>query len=127
MQLVTWPNPCSQSPRSLWKIRYFVDTEFTDFLDCQLISVAIVGEDGREFYGECSDFDRRQCSAFVREAALPQLGQGPSRSMPSVQLRDELPAWLLAVPAKPKPILCFHAHAELLAQSINRLEQGKLA
>lgn len=69
------------TPRSLWKIRYFVDTEFTDFLDCQLISVAIVGEDGREFYGECSDFDRRQCSAFVREAALPQLGQGPSRSV----------------------------------------------
>lgn len=38
-------------PRSRWKTRFFIDTEFTDFLDSQLISVAIVGEDGREFYG----------------------------------------------------------------------------
>ncbi|MDE1181494.1 hypothetical protein [Paraburkholderia sp.] len=41
-----------QGPRSPWKTRYFLDTEFTDFNAFQLISVAIVGEDGREFYGE---------------------------------------------------------------------------
>jgi hypothetical protein len=94
-------------PRDPWKTRYFIDTEFTDFLDCQLISLAIVGEDGREFYGECSDFDRLPCSDFVRAAVLPLLGQVPGRSMPAAQLRAELRAWLLAVPAKPRPILCF--------------------
>ncbi|TPQ43079.1 3'-5' exoribonuclease [Cupriavidus pinatubonensis] len=94
-------------PRSPWKCRYFVDTEFTDFLDCQLISIAIVGEDGREFYGECSDFDLSACSEFVRAAVLPQLGQVSGRSMSGAQLRAELRAWLFAVPAKPKPILCF--------------------
>ncbi|KVC84350.1 3'-5' exoribonuclease [Burkholderia ubonensis] len=96
-----------RAPRSVWKTRYFVDTEFTDFIDCQLISLAIVGEDGREFYGERSDFDQSACSEFVRAAVLPQLGQFPGRSMPAAQLRDELRAWLLAVPMKPKPVLTF--------------------
>lgn len=97
----------SKVPRSPWKTRYFVDTEFTDFIDCQLISVAIVGEDGREFYGERADFELSACSEFVRAAVLPQLGRIPGRSMPAAQLRDELMAWLLAVPAKPKRVLCF--------------------
>lgn len=97
----------SKGPGSPWETRYFVDTEFTDFIDCQLISVAIVGEDGREFYGERTDFELSACSEFVRAAVLPQLGQFPGRSMPAEQLRDELMAWLLAVPAKPQRVLCF--------------------
>jgi len=60
-------------------MRVFVDTEFTDFIDCDLISVGLVAEDGREFYGERSDFDMRACSEFVRAAVLPQLGQHPGR------------------------------------------------
>ncbi|MCY1266709.1 3'-5' exoribonuclease [compost metagenome] len=94
-------------PRSPWKTRYFLDTEFTAFNACQLISMAIVGEDGREFYGEISDFDRSLCSDFVRDIVLPQLGQFSGRSMPFAHLRDELQAWLSAVPLKPKPILCY--------------------
>ncbi|NKF85004.1 3'-5' exoribonuclease.1 [Ralstonia solanacearum] len=96
-----------RGPRSRHGTRYFVDTEFTDFIDCQLISVAIVGEDGREFYGERSDFAPSACSEFVCAAVLPQLGQISGRSMPFPQLRDELRAWLLAVPTKPKRVLCF--------------------
>lgn len=97
----------STIPRSPWKTRYFIDTEFTDFIDSQLISVAIVGEDGREFYGERSDFSVSACSEFVRATVLPQLGGFPGRSMPLAQLRGELQAWLLAVPRKPKPVLCY--------------------
>lgn len=95
------------TPRSPWKTRYFLDTEFTDFGDCQLISVAVVGEDGCEFYGERSDFPVAACSDFVREVVLPQLGQFPGRSMPLLQLRSELQAWLQAVPTRPKPVLCY--------------------
>ncbi len=104
-----------RGPRSQWKTRYFIDTEFTDFKAsaCQLISVAIVGEDGREFYGECSDFELPLCSEFVREVVLPQLGQFPSRSMAFAELRSELWAWLLAVPLKPKPILCYDSDCDL--------------
>lgn len=79
-----------RSPRSPWKTRYFIDTEFTDWKDSRLISIAIVSEEGQEFYGECSDFDLSACNDFVRAVVLPQLGQFPGRSMPLAQLRDEL-------------------------------------
>lgn len=87
--------------------RYFLDTEFTAFDACQLISVAIVSQDGNEFYGESSDFERPLCSDFVRETVLPQLGQFPDRSMPSAQLRSELQAWLWAIPVASTPVLSF--------------------
>lgn len=99
-------------PRSPWKTRYFIDTEFTDFKASQLISIAIVSEDGREFYGERSDFERQLCNDFVRGVVLPQLGQLPGRSMPFAALRDELQAWLQAVPLKPKPVLCYDSNCD---------------
>ncbi|MDR6476197.1 hypothetical protein J2778_003697 [Paraburkholderia graminis] len=94
-------------PRSPWKTRYFLDTEFTSFDACQLVSIAIVGEDGREFYAECSDFEMSLCSDFVHDIVLPQLGQFPDRSMPLSDLRQELLAWLQSIPVKPKPVLCY--------------------
>lgn len=96
-----------KGPRSPWKTRYFLDTEFTDFKDAQLISLAIVGEDGREFYAERSDYDQNACSAFVRQVVVPQLGQFPGRSMPAAQMTVELMAWLQTVPLKPKPVLAY--------------------
>jgi hypothetical protein len=97
----------NRAPRSPWKVRYFLDTEFTDFNACELISIAIVGEDGREFYGECSDFDLPLCSDFVGDTVLPQLGQFPGRSMPFSELRKALHAWRASIQIKPKPILCY--------------------
>ncbi|MEB4633731.1 3'-5' exonuclease family protein [Burkholderia contaminans] len=75
-------------------MRVFLDTEFTDFIDCDLISIALVAEDGREFYGERNDFDRRTCSPFVHEAVLPQLGQYPDRVFSREGLRSALLEWL---------------------------------
>jgi TniQ len=83
----------------------------------QLISVAIVGEDGREFYGECSDFDRALCSDFVREVVLPQLGQVPNRAMPFTQLRRELLDWLSGVPLKRS--LCCALTSKAICNSLN--------
>jgi hypothetical protein len=101
-----------EGPRSPWKTRYFLDTEFTDFDRCQLISIAIAGEDKREFYGECSDFELSWCSSFVREIVLPQLGQFPDRSMAFALLGNELQAWLQTVPLRPKPVLCYDFHGD---------------
>ncbi|WP_434717222.1 hypothetical protein P5X00_39880 (plasmid) [Paraburkholderia sp. A2RO-4L] len=47
-------------------MRVYVDTEFTQFIDCDLISIGLVADDGREFYGERADYDRASCSEFVR-------------------------------------------------------------
>jgi hypothetical protein len=56
-------------------MRLFVDTELTDFIECDLISVALVADDGRKFYGERSDFDRASCSEFGRAAVLSALSR----------------------------------------------------
>ncbi|MFM0006269.1 3'-5' exoribonuclease [Paraburkholderia dipogonis] len=105
-------------------MRFFVDTEFTAFDACQLISIAIVGKDGREFYGECSDFERPLCSDFVRDVALPQLGRSPGRSMPFAQLRSEFIAWVHQVPTTPEPVLCFDFLGDL--QLVEHLIGGPL-
>ena len=58
-------------------MRLFLDTEFTDFIDCEMISIGIVDENGREFYAESTSFRREACSQFVNEIVIPLLGQYP--------------------------------------------------
>jgi hypothetical protein len=72
-------------------LRLLIDTEFIDF---DLISIALVADDGREFYGERSDYDDASCTAFVREAVIPQLGQYPRRIFTREALRAALLAWM---------------------------------
>lgn len=107
-------------------MRFFVDTEFTDFIDCDLISVAVVAEDGREFYGERSDFDRAACSEFVRAAVLPQLGQPPGRSFTREALRIALLAWFEQFAGTPDRALCFDYAGdwELLLDLVHELPPG---
>ncbi|KDP87277.1 hypothetical protein CF70_002385, partial [Cupriavidus sp. SK-3] len=68
----------------------FLDTEFTDPIDCELISIALVAEDGRKFYAEVLDFDRSKCNQFVRAAVLSQLSKVEGAEV----VRDELPSRL---------------------------------
>jgi len=93
--------------------RYFIDTEFTDFQRCQLISLAVVGENGDEFYGERTDFDAAMCSHFVRTVVLPQLGQLAGRAMPFDRLREALRAWLGSIPGDSGPVLCYDYETDL--------------
>ena len=51
----------------------FLDTEFTKFSYPDLISLALVAEDGREFYAERTDYRQNECSAFVQETVLGPL------------------------------------------------------
>jgi hypothetical protein len=88
-------------------MRVFVDTEFTDFIDCDLVSVALVADDGREFYGERSDYDRASCSEFTRAAVLSQLGQHPERVFTRDTLRAALIEWLAGFDGEPERLLCF--------------------
>ncbi|KXU90047.1 hypothetical protein CI15_07715 [Paraburkholderia monticola] len=93
--------------------RYFIDTEFTDFRRCQLISLAVVGGNGDEFYGERTDFDPTLCSDFVRTVVLPQLGQFEGRAMPFARLREALRAWLTGIPGDGAPVLCYDYETDL--------------
>jgi len=75
-------------------MRLFVDTEFTDLLHCELLSIGIVSEDDREFYAECSDADLSLCSDFARYGVLPQLGQEGVPVLSEIELSGRLIAWL---------------------------------
>lgn len=48
----------------------FIDTEFTNFVRPDLISIGLVAEYGREFYAERTDYRSGECSSFVRETVL---------------------------------------------------------
>jgi len=88
-------------------MRLFVDTEFTDFIDCDLVSIALVADDGREFYGERSDYDLASCNEFVRAAVLSQLGQYPDCVFTREALRAALVAWLEQFADESERVLCF--------------------
>jgi len=55
-------------------VDFFINTEYID-LDrrIDLISLGIVGADGREFYAISSEFDPEPANDFVRKVVLPQL------------------------------------------------------
>ncbi|MCG9000260.1 hypothetical protein LH450_03675 [Laribacter hongkongensis] len=77
----------------------FLDTEFTDFLDCQLLSLGAISQDGQHsLYIEVADFDRAKCSAFVWEAVLPQLGRVPEAITRKDQVRERLLAFFASLP-----------------------------
>ncbi|MEE4305660.1 3'-5' exoribonuclease [Pseudomonas alliivorans] len=72
-------------------MRLFLDCEFTRLsAQAKLISLALVAEDGREFYVEVIDAWREDdCSDFVKEIVLPQLWGG-QYAMPLIEARSAL-------------------------------------
>jgi hypothetical protein len=76
-------------------MRLFIDTEFTDLIDAELISIGIVSEDGREFYAERSDVDLSRCGDFARVAVVPQLGREPALVGTEPEISTALLRWLI--------------------------------
>lgn len=70
-----------------------MDTEFSDFITTELISIGLVSQDGQEFYAELP-VNSKECSDFVREAVLPQLGKDASAQCSLGELNVRLRAWL---------------------------------
>lgn len=95
----------------------FVDTEFTDFIQIDLISVALVGDDGREFYAERTDYCRADCNDFVRAAVLPKLGRIDGAACTRTELTARLRAWFEALPEPATLVFDYFADWELLADA----------
>lgn len=72
-------------------MRLFLDSEFTQLkADAKLVSLALVAEDGREFYVELLDtWHVEDCSEFVVNIVLPQLWGGVHAS-PVPEARNAL-------------------------------------
>jgi hypothetical protein len=78
-------------------MKIFLDTEFTDFpeSECDLISIGLVAEDGREFYAELTDYRQEACNDFVRGVVLPLLGQHKNTVVGTrLHVANELAEWL---------------------------------
>ena len=76
----------------------FLDTEYTDPANRDLISIGMVGEDCQhELYIERSDYRLGWCNPFVHANVLPQLGNaGPA--LDRLQLRIAMTAWFATLP-----------------------------
>ena len=100
-------------------MRVYLDTEFTQFTQPELISIGLAAEDGREFYAVIESFPRQHCSAFVREVVLPIIEHWPSTTLDRRELRQSLCQWLNKS-VEPLEIVCdFATDAELLIELID--------
>lgn len=79
----------------------FCDTEFTDFRAPQLISIALVSEDGQqEIYLERTDYDRDQCSPFVIKTVLPLLDAPVNDRLSRPEMQGRLHAFFAELPQR---------------------------
>jgi len=74
-------------------LKIFIDTEFTDFIDCHLISLGMASVSGDDFYAEVP-YPDEACSEFVREAVIPLLGKIPDAQYAFDDLRTKIFDWL---------------------------------
>ena len=75
------------------RLLLFFDTEFTDFVDMDLISIGIVTQHLRDFYAENSEYNKAWCNDFVKAEVLTKL-QGGECTMPYDQLKEKLQIWI---------------------------------
>jgi hypothetical protein len=74
-------------------VRFFYDCEFIeDGRTIDLVSVGVVGEDGREFYAVSTEFDPTRAGPWVRSNVLPKL---PSYANPAWRSRARIRTDLL--------------------------------
>ena len=72
--------------------RIYIDTEFSDFTETQLISFAAVAEDGQEFYVELDPLPP-SVSDFVLSHVLPFL-EGGLRQIQRDKFKERFAAWV---------------------------------
>jgi hypothetical protein len=78
-------------------VRFFYDCEFIeDGRTIDLVSIGVVGEDGREFYAVSTGFDPDRAIPWVRRNVLDKLPSPADRAWRSRErLRDDLLEFLL--------------------------------
>lgn len=84
----------------------FIDTEFTDFIKPELISIGLISECGKfEFYAELP-VNRKKCNAFVIKTVLPLLNRVDNAKCTLNQLTFNLVRWIEQFKNQ-KPVICF--------------------
>ncbi len=98
----------------------FLDTEFTDFNHRELISIALVSDDGQhEFYGERYDYDGELCSDFVLDEVEPHLGSFPAALCHRAELAQRLRQWFATLPGEVQIATDFGGDFRLLCNALS--------
>jgi hypothetical protein len=80
-------------------IRVFIDCEFTDFMNSDLISIGLAADNGDEFYGENSEFIRPWATDFVKKTVYPLLT--PEKcAYRRIELSARVWSWIEELPAE---------------------------
>ena len=76
--------------------RVFLDSEFTQFRDGQVLALGLAADDGRECYVEVLDPIRHaRASVFCKDVVIPQFGRVPGAGVPDdVQAGRRVADWL---------------------------------
>jgi hypothetical protein len=82
----------------------FLDTEFTEFDNPELISLGLASLNGKEFYAEVP-FTYPSCSQFVLDVVLPLLS-GTSQ-VPIDDLNKNILKWLNSIREDNPVVVCF--------------------
>ena len=105
----------------------FLDTEFTDFIDCELISIGMISEDGQhQFYAERNDFRKTRCSPFVRSEVLPLIGQDGALQLSRHKLHRALWKWFSELPCAVQIGCDYSGDWELLCDALIDYAQTSL-
>ena len=108
-------------------MRFFYDTEFIeDGETIELISIGIVGDDGREYYAVSTDFDPARAGEWVRNNVLNQLPNPNSSEWKSLDtIRTDLEKFL-HVPGGAElwawaatTMLCWHSCGEICLRCLD--------
>ena len=107
-------------------IRAFIDSEFTDFRNRDLISLGLVAETGETFYGENLDYFKLSCSDFVKQHVIP-LCNFAKFGMRRAELSAKAWEWLNELNAdKVDIIIDYTGDWELLMELFNHQKHPKL-
>lgn len=98
-------------------MKLFLDTEFTDFIHPELLSIGIVDELGNHFYGEI--YYEKDVNAFVAEHVISQWGKVPdSLYLDNEMLARHLIKWLSNYKEPLELCYDYHTDADLFDELI---------
>lgn len=107
-------------------MRIFIDTEFTDHANPELISIGMATEDGKIFYAERNDFSHDNCAGFVQSEVLPLLGREPNAACTAAELSQRLYEWFRTLPEAATVFYDFERDRQLLETSFLGLRPSNL-
>jgi hypothetical protein len=103
-----------------WKAKQmlvFIDTEFTNHVKPDLISVGLAAIGGKDFYVERTDYRFEHCTDFVLAEIVPLLGRVPGAACTAPELANRLRLWFDALPEPATIIYDFETDWQLLQEA----------